>query len=143
MRVIIHFVVFKQITSRFTFKITCKAIKLSCGMFLVEVYLTRTCSQLQIGLHKVKWCLQEFFNFSCACGKKHPSAFFYANFTLFSLPNLFRIICLLQSNVSFNTSNTIQIVFLAIVPGKLKMCLQENLVDCADCGCLHIDGSDE
>ena len=23
---------------------------------------------------------------------------------------------------------------LAIVPGKTKMCLQENLVDCADCG---------
>ena len=23
---------------------------------------------------------------------------------------------------------------LAVVPGKPKMCLQENLVDCADCG---------
>ena len=23
---------------------------------------------------------------------------------------------------------------LAIVPGKPKMCLQENLVDCTDCG---------
>ena len=55
-------------------------------------------------------------------------------FLFFSLPNLFRFICLLPSNVSFNTSNTIQIVFLAIVPGKLEMCLQENLVDCTDCG---------
>ena len=26
---------------------------------------------------------------------------------------------------------------MAIVPGKLEMCLQENLVDCADCGGLH------
>ena len=25
-------------------------------------------------------------------------------------------------------------IFLAIVPGKPKTCLQENLVDCADCG---------
>ena len=57
-------------------------------------------------------------------------------FLFFSLPNLFRFICLLPSNVSFNTSNTIQIVFLAIVPGKLEMCLQENLVDCTDCGSL-------
>ena len=27
---------------------------------------------------------------------------------------------------------------LAIVPGKPKMCLQENLADCADCGGLKI-----
>ena len=57
---------------------------------------------------------------------------------LFPLPNPFRFICFLPSNVSFNTSNTIQIVFLAIVLGKLEMCLQENLVDCADCGGLGV-----
>ena len=28
---------------------------------------------------------------------------------------------------------TLQMTILAIVPGKPKMCLQENLVDCADC----------
>ena len=27
---------------------------------------------------------------------------------------------------------------LAIVPGKPKMCLQDNLVDCADCGGVFI-----
>ena len=32
---------------------------------------------------------------------------------------------------------TLQITLLAIVPGKQKMCLQENLGDCADCGGLH------
>ena len=48
------------------------------------------------------------------------------------------LICLLPSNASFNTSNTIQIVFLAIVLGNPKMCLQENLVDCADCGGLGL-----
>ena len=29
---------------------------------------------------------------------------------------------------------TLKMTILAIVPGKPKMCLQENLVDCADCG---------
>ena len=27
---------------------------------------------------------------------------------------------------------------MAIVPGKPKMCLQENLVDCVDCGGLSV-----
>ena len=29
---------------------------------------------------------------------------------------------------------TLYITFLALVPGKSMMCLQENLVDCTDCG---------
>ena len=29
---------------------------------------------------------------------------------------------------------TIQMTPLYILPGKQKMCLQENLVDCTDCG---------
>ena len=29
---------------------------------------------------------------------------------------------------------TLKMTILAIVPGKPKMCLQEILVDCADCG---------
>ena len=33
---------------------------------------------------------------------------------------------------------TLQMTILAIVPGKPKMCLQENLVDCADCGGLAL-----
>ena len=37
---------------------------------------------LSSGIHKVKWCLQEFFDFLCACGKKHPSAFAYATFSV-------------------------------------------------------------
>ena len=45
-------------------------------------------------------------------------------YTPLSVPSPF------TSKISFNTSMTI----LAIVPGKQKMCLQENFVDCADCG---------
>ena len=33
---------------------------------------------------------------------------------------------------------TLQMTILAIVPGKPKTCLQENVVDCADCGDLNI-----
>ena len=34
--------------------------------------------------------------------------------------------------------SSLQITILTIVPGKPKMCLQESLVDCADCGGLNL-----
>ena len=33
---------------------------------------------------------------------------------------------------------SLQMTILALVPVKSKMCLQENLVDCADCGGLQL-----
>ena len=89
------------------------------------------------GLHKVKWCLQEFFDFKCACGKKHPSALSHATFRA-RLCCFYAFLYLLHSYLSVYFHQmyhlTLQITILAIVPGKPKMCLQENLVDCADCG---------
>ena len=93
--------------------------------------------KLLAGLHKVKRCLQEFFDFLCACSKKHRSALSHATFKV-------RIYCfhtclyLLHSYSSvyfpLMYNSTLQMTILTIVSGKPKMCLQQNLVDCADFG---------
>ena len=93
------------------------------------------------GLHKVKWCLQEFFDFLCACDKKHPSALFHATFSV-RLCCFHAFLYLLYSYLSvyfrLMYHLTLQITILGIAPDKPIMCLQENLVDCADCGGLPI-----
>ena len=85
----------------------------------------------------MKWCLQEFFDFKCACGKKHPSALSHATFSV-RLCCFYAFLYLLHSYLSvyFHVMNhlTLQMTILANVPGISKVCLQENLVDCADCG---------
>ena len=85
----------------------------------------------------MKWCLQEFFHFICACDKNHPSALSQATFSV-RLCYFHASLCLLHSYLSlyFHLMYylTLQMTILVIVPGKLKLCLQENLVDCADCG---------
>ena len=100
-------------------------------------YLGRLNWVWRTGLHKVKQCLQEFFDFVCACGKTNPSALCYATFNtrlccfhafMYHLHSYLSIYFHLMYHL------TLKMTVLAIVPGKQNSCLQENLVDCADCG---------
>ena len=96
------------------------------------------------GLHKVNQCLQECFDFVCACSKKHPSALSHATFSV-RLWCFHAFLYFLNSYLSdyYNIMYylTLQMTILAIVPGKTKMCLQENLVDCTNCGGLYCGSS--
>ena len=69
--------------------------------------------------------------------QKNPSALSYATFSV-RLCCLHAFLYLLRSYLSLYIHPmyhlTLQIPILAIAPGKPKMCLQENLVNCADCG---------
>merc|ERR1719209_1728590 len=89
------------------------------------------------GLHKLKRCLQESFDFLRACGKNHPSALsqcsFNVRFCCFHA-FLYPLHSFLSAYFHLMHHLTLQMTILDIVPGKPKMCLQENLVDCADCG---------
>ena len=93
------------------------------------------------GLHKVERWLQEFLDISCVCSKKHPSALSPTTFTV-GLCCFHDFLYLLHSYlfVHFHLTFylTLQITILATVTAKPKMCLQENLVDCADCGGLSL-----
>ena len=72
----------------------------------------------------MKQRLQEFFNFLCSCTNEYPSAYSYASVNVrlccFHSFLPFRFICLLPFNVSFNTSNTIQSVFLDAYPNNVQ-----------------------
>ena len=92
------------------------------------------------GLHKLKQCLQEFFNFFCACWKNHYLVFSHAAliviFTCFHalLYLLYSFLSVyLPSNVSFTTSND----YFGHCAWQTKDVLQENLADCTDCGGLN------
>ena len=92
---------------------------------------------MSAGLHKVKRCLQEFYEFSCACGKKKQSALSHATFIVrFRYSHAFLYLLHLNLFVYFHLMYclTLQMAILREVPGNPKMCLQENLVDCTDCG---------
>ena len=78
------------------------------------------------GLHKVKRCLQEFFDLLCACGKKHPSALSHATFSVrlcCFLAFLYLIHSYLSVHFQLMYHSSPQMTILAIVPGKPKMCL--------------------
>ena len=121
----------------------CKPFVTICNHMLticlhqLSFVLAQSQVQQDSGLHKVKWCLQEFFNFLCACGIKTPYGLVICHFLCktFLFPCF---LCLLYPYISVYLhlmyDLTLQMTFLAIVPGKPNMCLQENLVDCADCG---------
>ena len=78
-----------------------------------------------------------FFIFVRACGKKHTSALSHATFSLrlcCFLASLYLINSYLSVHFQLMYHLSLQMPILAILPGKPKMCLQEILVDCADCG---------
>ena len=95
---------------------------------------------LHSGIHKVNCACKKFsISYVPACLQQNntPQPFLMSLLVLdFVISILFctSSICLLPSNGSFNTSNN----YFGYCAWQTKMCLQENLVDCVDCGGLVV-----